>query len=566
MQSSLRSHLLSSASLVITVAFAFASQAQTVPNTARPETIERQQRIEMPRPDVGGAPVITTPDEGKKHTQGGASFMLKGIKLEGATVYDDAELRSVYGDKLNTKVTLGELNEIADAVTSYYRNHGYILSRAVVPPQKANNGIITLRIIEGFVNDVRLQGDVGKERTGLLQAYADKIKAEKPLNAEKLERYLLLMEDLPGVEARAVLQPAAKTPGASDVVVTISRKPVEFSASVDNRGSRYLGPIQGSAGLFLNNMLGMDELTQLRVTNSFLYPKELAFGEIRHIQNIGHEGTTLTLVANKTLTQPGDSLKSLDIKGESGVLSVGANHPIIRSRRTNWFVNGDFTARDVEVDTLGTSLYKDKTRVLRLGTAYDMVDRFSAIDKAEVSVYQGFNWGTERGANNRSRANGETDFTKGTARLTRIQPLFGAFSLFTAATGQYSVDPLVASEEFTLGGSEFGSAHDSAEISGDSGVAGRAELQYNQANVNKYIDQYQVYAFYDVGKVWNIDSIAGSEKGSEALSSTGLGLRFNMLESITGGVEGAVPIKHRVAARNEDGNDPRVFFNLQYHY
>jgi len=557
---------LSTAAFALGVFTATVSSAQTVPNSARPDVIERQNRIEAPRPEVGGAPIISAPARTSRAATGGPSFVLNGITIEGATALSKDELNAVFKNKIGSKISLGDLNAIADDITNLYRNNGYILTRAVVPPQSAKGGQFKIRVIEGFVNEVRLTGDVGKGNDALLQAYANKIKNAKPLSAEVLERYLLLMEDLPGVDARAVLQPAAKVSGASDVVIAITRRPFDFSAGIDNRGSRYLGPVQANASGFFNNVLGMDDLTQVRVSNSIFNRSELRFGEIRHAQQLGSEGTTFTVFANSAHTEPGSNLKNLEIEGDSGVISASLNHPIIRSRRANWFVNGDFTARNVEVETLSTSLYKDKTRVVNVGTAYDFVDSGAAINKAELSIAKGLNWGTGQGANSRSRANGETDFLKANARLSRIQPLFGAFSLLASTSGQHSNDPLLASEEFAIGGAEFGSAYDSAELSGDSGVAGRAELQYNQASASDFISQYQVYTFYDIGKVWNKNPIPGSENDSDSLASAGLGARFNIIDSISGGIEGAMPLTRNVAALNNAGDEPRVFFNLNYKY
>jgi hemolysin activation/secretion protein len=566
MQMCLKQRLLNSAVAIGVALTAAGALAQTVPNTARPSTIERQNRITDDRPDVGGAPIIRDEDQKREVDKSGPAFELSGIKLEGLTAFSEAEISSVYQSKVGSKIALGELNQIADDITAYYRNRGYILTRAVVPPQRAAGGVFAIRIVEGFVNSVQLVGDVGKGNDDLLRAYADKIKNAKPLNADTLERYLLLMEDLPGVEARAVLQPAKDIIGASDVIVTISRRSFEASAGIDNRGSRYLGPLQANVSGFFNNLMGLDDLTQVRLSNSIVNRSELFFGEVRHTQQVGHEGTSVVFAANKVNTQPGSVIKDLDIRGESGAISLGVNHPLIRSRRTNWYASSDFTLRNVEVDTLGTSLYKDKTRVLNIGTAYDFVDGWSAINKAELNVSKGINWGTGKGLNNRSRANGDTDFEKASAKISRIQPLWGNFSLFAAASGQHSADPLLASEEFTVGGAEFGSAYDSAEISGDSGVAARAELQYSESFSDMMLNQYQLYTFYDIGKVWNRSPIPGSEQASDSLASAGIGARFNLLESVTGGIEGAVPLTREVAALNNSGDNPRLFFNLQYRY
>ena len=545
---------------------AVAAPATFVPSTARPDTVQRNNMIEDQRPAVGGAPIISDETVKAKHTGSTATFELKGIKLEGATVYGEEQLQPLYASKLGTKVTLDDLNQIAADITAYYRNHGYILTRAIVPPQKANDGVFTLRIVEGFVNDVRLTGDVGKGNDDLLNAYAEKIRNAKPLNSETLERYLLLMQDLPGVEARAVLAPDDKVQGATDVIITITRRTVQGAVSLDNRAGTYLGNEEATASVFLNNLIGRDDQTQLRVSNSIFDRSDMLFGEVRHTEPVDTEGTTVSFAANKVRTEPGGNLKDLDIHGDSGAFSLSATHPFIRSRRENWYVNTDFTFRDVEVDTLGLSLYKDKTRVLTLGTAYDFVDSWAGINKLETSVGHGFNWDTGEGANDRSRANGNTDFTKMNGKVTRIQPIYGPFSLFASASGQYAYQALLASEEFTVGGSEFGSAYDPAEISGDSGVAARAELQFNQSVDSEYMPQYQLYTFYDIGKVWNRDAIVGTEDSHDSLASAGVGARFNLLTSTTASVEGAVPMTREVASRDGAGNDPRVFFNLQYRY
>lgn len=550
---------------LLTVGMTVAAQpafSQVLPGSARPDAIERQYRIEDQRPDVGGAPIIQTQEPQAKEIRGGVAFELKGIEIEHGTVYKEAELQRFYKDKVGTKVTIGELNAIANNITAHYRNNGYILTRAVVPPQRAENGIVKIRIVEGFINEVRIEGDAKDSKP--IQGYADKIRANKPLNAAALERYLLLMDDLPGVEARAVLQPSASTPGASDVVVTVTRKRVEGSVNFDNRGSRFLGAYQLGGTLAANNIFTDEDQTQVRLLGTAFQPDELFYSELRHEMQLGSEGTKLVFSGNHIRTEPGSSIELLEFQGESNSFSIGANHPILRSRQSNWFVSSDFTMRNVDVNSLGSDFYYDRTRVLSIGTAYDFVDSLNSINRLDANLYKGLAIGTSS-SQPTSRANGEQSFWKMTGRASRIQPISGPFSAYVAANGQYSLDPLLASEEFAIGGTEFGSAYDPAEITGDSGLAGRFELQYNQAP-QTFIDQYQLYAFYDLGRVWNRSPIPGSESEHISLSSAGLGARFNIAESVSGSVEAAMPLTKSVSAFGADGDDPRAFFALQYRF
>jgi hemolysin activation/secretion protein len=91
------------------------------------------------------------------------------------------------------------------------------------------------------------------------------------------------------------------------------------------------------------------------------------------------------------------------------------------------------------------------------------------------------------------------------------------------------------------------------------------ELQYNQSP-EALISQYQLYGFYDLGRVWNEDPIAGNEASHASLSSTGLGARFNIADALSGGVEGSLPLTKDVGANGTDGAAPRIFFNLLYRY
>lgn len=555
---------LAASAIGLIVMQASSAYAQTVPSSARPEFIQRQYETEE-RPELTSAPIVTDDTKAAKEIKSSIQFTLKSVEFEGLTQFSAGDMKPFYEDKIGKRIALSDLNAIAANITAFYRNNGYILTRAIIPPQRIESGNVTIRIVEGFVSDVRVEGDVAAD--SVIHEYAAKIKASKPLNAKDLERYLLLMEDLPGVSARAVLRPSASTPGASDVVVNISRKKVEGTFALDNRGSRFLGQEQGSATLAGNNWFGMDEQTQFRVLNSVLEPTELQYFELRHEQQLGSEGTKLAISGNYALTHPGASITILDVDGASATGTVGLTHPLQRSRQSNWFANTDFTVKNSDVQALNLNLYRDKLRVWTVGTSYDFMDSMFAVNRFEASAAKGFTWWTDTGGRSHSRGNGETSFFKLAGKVTRIQPISGPWSLFASATGQYSADPLLSAEEFALGGAAFGSAYDSAELTGDHGLAGRLELQYSKNRPEEFFSAYQLYGFYDIGRVWNRNIIVGTEAGHASLASAGLGSRFNITEAMTGGLEFAVPLTREVAANGTpDGDQPRIFFNLQYRY
>jgi len=390
-----------------------------------------------------------------------------------------------------------------------------------------------------------------------VQNYGDKIRREKPLNIKTLERYLLLMDDLPGATAKGVLRPSPQTFGAADLVVTITHKTLEGSGSVDNRGNRFIGPVQMTGIVAGNSLVGMYERTLLRYITSSDFD-ELQFFNVQHEQQLGREGTRLVLDASHTETEPGFTLTPLNIEGESDALSARVVHPFLRSRAKNLNGRIQFDYRNSDTDSLGLDLTNDRLSVLRVGGAFDWADRWKGVNLIDVQASQGLDvFNPSDTGPNRSRANGDAEFTKLNIDVTRTQILPAGFSLFGAVSGQITGDELLAAELFSVGGQAFGGAYDAAEISGDEGVAAKAELRYGRMTNLKFLNSYQAYGYYDIGAVWNND---GTTPDNHSLASAGLGVRANFVPWLSGSAEVGWPLTKQV--NTEGDRDPRFFFNV----
>ena len=556
----------------LAIVSSFAAHAQTVPPTFVPQTVEPglvQQRLGTPeeRRALDGSGILPNikRDAPAAVSDGGPSFTLNGIVLEDATAINESELLPIYASQLGKPVTFGGLRAIADSITAYYRNKGYILSRAILPAgQRVENGVVTIRMVEGFIDEVVFEG-TERQDMALLQSYGENIKQERPLNNATLERYLLLMDDLTGATARGVLSPSPSTTGASRLTVSIQEKPIDANLTVDNRGSRFLGPIQTSAMVASNSALGLSERIQIRGIGASGID-ELRYIEGTYQQPVGSEGTTLRGILSYTETRPGASLEPLEIEGDSAAVTLAARHPFLRSRRENLFGDLGLRYRDSKTDVLSTELYDDNIRTFFIGGAYDLLDDLQGINRVDFEMTQGLDM---LGANDQgdllSRSNADPSFTRVSAQYTRLQPLSQSFSAFFGVSGQYAFDPLFASEEFAIGGPAYGSAYDPAEITGDHGVSSRIEVRYSDTLPEWYVDIYQLYGFYDVGKVWNRNTLVG-ENDQASLASSGVGLRFTLTENIAGSAEVAVPLTRDVSAEGSDGDNVRGFFSLSYIY
>lgn len=556
--------LVVSASLALLASVSPQIASAQVPSTAEPSRASNQFTPQQ-------APAMSD-FKGKISAQGAAAaapagadkvtLTLKEISIEGASVYSEAQLQSVYGDKLNTKITLAEVYNIAAQLTAKYRNDGYILTQVVIPPQTIDGGKVKMRVVEGFVDKVTVQGGMGMD-TGFLNGFAEKINASKPLNAKTLERYILLINDLPGISGRAVLSPSADVVGASDVTIIVERKPYDAFFQLDNRGSRYLGPLQMNAGARLNNMLGFYEgLSVQFVTAPDGWPdREMDYGAVSWSQPINHEGTRVSVGYSITSTEPGYTLSPFEIEGLARAANIEVMHPFIRSRQQNLYTTLRFNYLNTERDdNLGLGKTEDRLRVLRLAGTYQFTDSFLGLNTVNGEISKGIDVLNmkDKDSLNPTRARGEPEFFKATMEISRVQRVTNTVELFGSVQGQKSAHNLLASEEFGVGGINYGSAYNSSEITGEDGLAGRLELRLNNP-VRTPAQFTQVYGFYDIGKVWDRDNTIVRDR-QRSIASAGMGLRVNMNENLAGTVELAVPLTRRV--ETEDDKDARVFGSL----
>ena len=537
------------------------ARAQQVPPAAEPGTI--QKRLEPP-PQPKATPPIDIPDTGRAIPPPGAEetrFVLTDLLVDGNTVYTEEELMPLWEGLLEREITLTQFYGVAAAITVKYRNDGYILTRALVPPQEIIDGVAEIEVIEGYIDNVVIEGDP----SGPVAQIEDKIAAivdSQPLRADVLERYLLLLNDLPSVIVQSVLRPSPMTPGASELIIILEEAKESAAVSLDNRGSRFLGPYQIGGNFRVDNAFGLYESTELNVIGT-TEVNELLFLSLTHSQTLTSEGTTLTVIASHTSTEPGSNLEVLDVEGDSNAVSATVVHPVIRTRSRNLSVAGGFDYRNATTTILDVTDSKDRVRSVFVGGTYDFIDRFRGISLVGVELRQGLDilGATETGSANLSRAGGHSDFTKITAAARRKQTLGPGWSVSAALKGQYGFSQLLATEECGVGGEDFGSAYDAFELSGDHCLAGRLELQYGAASENEFIESYELYGFYDLGAVWHVDSNNRGDR--ESLASAGLGARANLIEDIWGSLELAVPLTRAPTVDRNDGeNRPRIFFSL----
>ena len=522
---------------------------------------EIERRIEQLRPPEPDRPVpevgapVTAPEV---EAEPPVSFVLTAVIVEGATAIDAEALSPLYEAFLARTVGRAELEEIATRLTRAYTDAGYFLSRAIVPPQSVESGVIRVRVIEGYLADVRFEG--GEGQPGLLAGYAARMTAERPARLSTVERNLLLISGLPGYRVADVQAGRLDDEGAFELIIEVGYDVAEGAANLDNRGTPEVGRLQGWLSGAANSVAGWGEQVQAVFVTVPDEPEELIYGQVAYEQPVGTGGVVLGGRLSASQINAGGDLAREDTEGRTLSIAGEGRYPILLSRRQALNVRGSATYRDVREDRFSQSTIDDRLRVLRAQADYALQDDWNGTSFIALEASQGLGIlnASKKGDRALSRFDADGTFTKFRLDAIRVQGIFGPVSLRAAAQGQVSLDPLLSSEEFFLGGSQFGRAYDFGEVGGEHGLAGSVELRYGRQREARVFTDYEVYAFYDIGAAW--DEVPGGGHVRDSLASAGGGMRLGLLRGVQASFEIAKPLTREVESTGDD--DARVFFSI----
>ena len=150
-------------------------------------------------------------------------ILVKSLHVTGQTVYTEAELLAITGFIPGRELTLSELRVMASKIADHYHRNGYFVAQAYLPAQDIRDGSVTITVIEGRYGKVTLnnQADLSDYVANNLLGG---LKSGDLIASAPLERRLLLLSDLPGVEVKSTLVPSASV-GASDLIVDLTPGP-----------------------------------------------------------------------------------------------------------------------------------------------------------------------------------------------------------------------------------------------------------------------------------------------------------------------------------------------------
>ncbi|MCV6613076.1 MAG: hypothetical protein OIF55_20140 [Amphritea sp.] len=491
---------------------------------AQPDAGTLLQEV-APAPELPRAvsPVLTE-RQSSLQSDNALVFEIEAIALTGNTLFSDAELLADSGFSPRTPITLNDLLRISDHIADFYRDQGFPVVRAVIPPQEINEGVVLIQVVEARLGESVLlnQSEVADD---LVLDTLSHIPRGEVITQADLDRALLLLADLPGTEVKALLKPG-KQIATTDLDVVL-KKIADTGGSVrfSNYGSEFLRRERLSGSFSLYNPFNRgDELT-LNATSSGSRLNYLKLGYSLIVNGYGSQaGIGLSGLEYKL----GSSLSDLDAQGRAGTADIWVRQPLLRSLNNSLYgsvtyqhnlfddrVNSSDIRRDRSVNNLAFALNGEHQNSLFGGYAYwRLALTAGSIDFNNASARQ----------DDAATARTQGDFSKLELQSGYLYEFSSDSRLWVTLAGQSAGGNLDSSQKMVLGGAYSVRAYDTGAIAGDSGYLARLEYQHVISRSESGVFQGVLFADSAHVEVNETPWVAGTNDAT--LKGVGAGLNW----------------------------------------
>jgi len=481
----------------------------------------------------------------------GLGVFVGAMTLPGLQALTPADFADIIVARIGRTLTPEDLAALANAVSERIRARGYPMGIAWIDAQRVTNGVLVIRVDEGRIDEIRLDGS---DNVAVRDSLAP-LRNGKPVRLGDIERRLLLAGDIDGIRIQSSRFFREGDRGILLVKLSHDRVAGHFVAS--NQGTKPIGPEQARLQVNVNGLIASDDSLALGYSTAPFEPSELQFGFVRYEKRISPSGAELAVSGSASITHPGAYLNAIDIKNRSWHVGVSGLQPLLRRKAASYWLEGEFALRNLAQWRSRVRTRRDQIAIGRM-TLYGYRNFAGGRLRTSATLSRGLGIldATKAGDPLASRRDSDGTFTALNAWTDWTSGLVGKLSLRVAAQGQLASQPLLISEEAGLGGTNFLRGYDWGERTGDEGVMGMAELRYSFDRPFNIMKRAQFYAFVDGGTVSNQDD----GFGGGSLASTGGGVRLDITSRLGFSLELAVPL---TGPRYDTANrTPKVNFSL----
>lgn len=445
------------------------------------------------------------------------------------------------------------------ALQQAFSDAGYVAVSVFVPEQSIEGGILRLQVQPQAIGQVLVEG---ARNPDAIRAQAPSLAPGQTPNLPAFQRDVVALNQNPSRRVNPELR-AGVAPGTLDVVLTVEEtSPLHASAELNNFSSAATTDLRASATIRHDNLFGLGHSLSLSAQTA---PRRTDDGTVfsgNYLLPLGvgtqllayyvHSDSDIAVIGGTSVIGQGDMgglrlIRSLGSRegfyhsltlgidwkdfGEDVILGADRASAPIRYFPLYAGWRGDWTGEHRQSDiTLSATV-----GIRGLG------DRWQAFDAKRYHARPSF-FALKLDAGHRE------DFGPGLQLNTRL-------------TGQWSPDPLISNEGFSLGGMSSVRGYYESEALADYGFALQTELRSPDlaSMLGAPFNELRFHAFLDSGWGAIHDPLPGQDSRFN-LVSTGLGARLKLFDHLTGAIDAGVPL---ITTTDSQSGDIFVRFRIQ---
>ena len=476
---------------------------------------------------------VESKEESKKYYINKISTNIYGIELK-----DNIDF--LYNEYENKQVTDKEILLISEKIVNYFIKLDYLLPQITINSKSLEEGMLTFTVKIESLSDVVIIG----ESNQLLKIYAKKILESEPTTIKKTQKYLALMNKIPGYEVSYKLREDIqdefnKRESSVALILVVAHNKAESLAMLDNYGINELGKTEAIIDTQIfspfadSDTLSFDGLT----TN---HPDRLYDVGVKYSFPVNYSGTRTYFIA--THAEDNINKKSnVSVKNsQQNSFSFLVTHPLYLTTNKDLELEVGLhlkTLDDYGISSTNTEMKTEKSKYWfsDLQLEYLFKDSLSGHNIIQTKFAQGIN-GKFQNYQTPSMAT-DKHFNYLKLEFYREQNLVNEFSIFSHLAIKYSNKKLPDQELFVFGGREFGRGYEFANLYGNRMVGLSLEARYDRELDYKIVKHIQPYIFFDTSYI----GVQNTTISKNRFSSAGAGFRLKFYQDIDLAIEMAQP-------------------------
>ncbi len=461
-------------------------------------------------------------------------FPVSRFVLEGELPCKEDEIHTLLLQAQGKVYNLKQIQQLAQQVETMIREEGYAFYRVIVPSQALMQGLVTFKLIEFTLGQVKIKDNVYFDEANIRRSLPT-LTDGLPINTRTLASALKFANSNESKQVKLTFKQSQVADQVDADITVTDERPYHVSLIFNNAGTLGTGDFRLTAALQHNNVWNWDHVFNASYTTSPGHVNEVIQYGFRYQAPIYRLKGWLTGYYTKSSVNTGVVAGGFDVSGSGEMYGFHYLQYLPQFQQyAHWF--------DIGIDN---HLFDNNIIFARqnIGTSVRSVP-FSLLYKAEIpwNIMQ-FNFNIQwlKNINIGSYNSRSSYFASRTGARedwdvlrygVNIQMFYQEWLLKVILSGQYSDEPLISGEQIGLGGPYSVRGYQGRESSADSGDVLHIEL-YTPRWFN-----ISFLTFFDYGHGKQQSTLPGEIKEWD-LSSLGIGARWQWQKYVFASIDWA---------------------------